>query len=182
MTRRLARLSKLCATAFVISTTHPVLALECTVHIVGVPDFDQVRLGLEPNNGHSSCFPTSGANWLAYIANHGCPDVMSGPRNWQLQENHGFVTNDVQILAELMEVNGKGTGGDHYRSTMQLWLDNFAPSNFTVQSIGSKNTFAPGPEHFYARLAVGLAPGPHLWRILSKVIYEWHADAATSFR
>ena len=33
--------------------------------------------------GAMFCVPTSAINWMAYIANHGYPDVSPGPGNWQ---------------------------------------------------------------------------------------------------
>jgi hypothetical protein len=131
---------------------------QCDVYRLGVPDFDQKRAGLNSNNGASACIPTSGADWLAYIANHGYPDVFSGPRDWQSPANYDFVTDQLQQLSDQMGVTGKGTNFTHYRETMQPWLDGFYPGKFTVQKIGSHDTYGHTPQELYFIIARGWLP------------------------
>jgi hypothetical protein len=132
---------------------------QCDVFLLGVPDFDQKREGLVPidgdaNNGASACVPTSGANWLAYIANHGYPAVFAGARDWQSQNNYHFVTTQIQVLMADMGTDGNGTPltyqhGDEPRAgydfVMQAWLNLFAPGKFIVQSAGTHSPHGPTP-------------------------------------
>lgn len=131
---------------------------QCSKQLFGVPDFDQVRLGLQPNNGNSACVPASGANWLAYISNYGYPDVMQGPRNWQLSEHYDFVSQVIQNLAVLMDTSTSGTSFRDYRSAMRVWLDTFAPGKFTVQSLSASGSYGPSPEDLYGLLELGWLP------------------------
>jgi Dockerin type I domain len=128
---------------------------ECNVYRWGVPDFDQVREGLVPINGYSACVPTSGADWLAYIANHGYSSVFDGPRDWQSQANYDFVTERIQLLAEYMHVSETGTDLGAYRAIMQGWLDTFAPGKFTVSRFNSHDHVAPTPPQLYFTEGIG---------------------------
>lgn len=175
MTGRFQMIPVFCAVVFSIHAERPVFAQDCSAQLLGVPDFDQVRQGLAPNNGNSACLPTSGANWLAYIANHGYPEVLDGPRNWQAPEHYDYVTNVIQVLAELMKVNNAGTNFNRYQETMQIWLDNFAPGAFAVQGIGSGKNYAPSPQQLYATLELGWLP------VLAFGGYDPHPELVSVF-
>jgi len=84
-----------------------------------VPDFDQVRgqvcferIGL-PNHGRGYCYPTSLANWLAYLANHGFPELASvgEPMDWELPGSavYNHVTAVIDELGTYMGTNANGT-------------------------------------------------------------------------
>jgi hypothetical protein len=134
---------------------------QCNVNIPGVPDFDQKREettdvpGL-PNDGKMYCAPTSATDWFAYIANHGLPEVLDGPRDWQSQDNYNFVTNRIADVGELMGTDGEdGTNGlGQYLGTVSH-LQATAPGAFTV----SQNTviagWSPTPEMLYDTLDNG---------------------------
>src|ERR1041385_5031942 len=88
-------------------------AAQCDWHVLNVPDFDQRRQdtpsvnGL-PGDGSMYCVPTSECNWLGYIANHGYPNVFSGPRTWQSGANYNCVTGRDAFLGTLMSTTATG--------------------------------------------------------------------------
>ncbi|MEO1277522.1 MAG: GC-type dockerin domain-anchored protein [Planctomycetota bacterium] len=87
---------------------------QCSVYRFGMPDFDQRRSGLL-NEGGSYCVPTATASALAYISNHGYPDVLGGPRDWQSQTHYDEITGVLASLGVLMFTDpDRGT-------TMPLW-------------------------------------------------------------
>ncbi len=97
-------------------------AAQCNLYRYGVPDFDQKRDAL-PNDGNMYCVPTSAVNWTAYIANHGWPLMMSGPRNWQAQANYNFVTSTDATMGVLMSTSATGgTTGGNGLSGLQSYL------------------------------------------------------------
>lgn len=121
-----------------------VLAVDpCTAVWPGMPDFDQRRaMGLDlegvfhpglPGNGGSHCAPTAALNMLAFIANNGYPQVLSGPRDWHSPVNYDFVTGALYNLGEAMgtTVDG-GTGFSGWNNAMRDWLNQVAPEHFEV--------------------------------------------------
>jgi hypothetical protein len=115
----------------------------------GMPDFDQVRatgpgaFGL-PNSGLMYCVPTATLNLMAYIANHGFPNVMDpGPQNWQSSSIYSTVG------VELLDIGGQmltdpfdGTGGFDWRDGARSYLD-FRSNAFTVSFYYANNNYAP---------------------------------------
>ena len=77
---------------------------QCTVYRLGMPDFDQKRSVL-PNDGRMYCVPTATTNALAYITNHGYPDLLDGPRDWQSQANYADISGLLGALGVVMQTN-----------------------------------------------------------------------------
>lgn len=138
----------------------PAGAQQCNVSIPGVPDFDQKRassgstMGL-PGDGDMYCVPTSTTDWLAYIANHGMPEVLDGPRNWQSQDNYDFVTDRIAYVGELMSTDAEdGTTWGAIPGTIG-YLQEKAPGAFTVTGQVAVAGFYPTPEGIYDAMANG---------------------------
>lgn len=107
-------------------------AAQCNLYLNGVPDFDQRRNSL-PNDGGMYCVPTSAVNLMGYIANHGVPGTLSGPRNWQSQANYGFVSGRLTTMGGLMDTDPfDGTYGGPAETGLETYLLVFAPGKFTV--------------------------------------------------
>lgn len=69
------------------------------------------------------CAPTSAVNWMAYIANHGYPQVSPGPGNWQGQEVYNEVSDTIRLMGEAMStIPNTGTGGDGIVAGLEAWL------------------------------------------------------------
>ncbi|MDP1660878.1 MAG: hypothetical protein Q8L55_03090, partial [Phycisphaerales bacterium] len=87
-----------------------------------VPDFDQRRSGLA-NNGNMHCVPTSHANMLAYISDHGFPPVFPNVTNSYWASEYGDITNNIFNLGSMMGTTGSGgTGGQGCIDGMTQWL------------------------------------------------------------
>ncbi len=82
---------------------------QCSVYRIDMPDFDQRRAAL-PNDGRMYCVPTATANALAYISNHGYPDVMGGPRDWSSSAQYGPVSTQLTILGGILMGTNPTTG------------------------------------------------------------------------
>jgi hypothetical protein len=105
---------------------------QCNLSRLGMPDFDQRRDDL-PSNGGMYCVPTSAINQMAYVANHGVPIALAGPRNWQAQVNYNFVTSRVDLMGDLMDTHpSDGTYGDPALAGLRAYLLAFAPGKFTT--------------------------------------------------
>jgi len=133
---------------------------QCNVNIPGVPDFDQKRAqapgvpGL-PNDGKMYCVPASATDWFAYIANHGLPEVLDGPRDWQSQDNYNFVTNRIANIGELMNTDAEdGTTLGQYLGTLSH-LQATVPGAFTVTENVAVAGLYPTPEMLYDALDGG---------------------------
>ncbi len=153
-------------------------------HIINMPDLDQQRFGLD-GNGAMHCVPAATMNLLGYAANHGFPDVLPGPQNWQLQQNHGYGTFMISMMGTMMGTsfvagdpnavppvpNGGGTSPANADAGLATWLESddnliwdshLTAPNFTVnfssiaKSLISGNI---GTMHFGRYDIVGTAPG-----------------------
>ncbi len=134
----------------------------CSINIPGVPDFDQKRAttsavpGL-PNDGAMYCVPTSATDWFAYISNHGVPEVLDGPRDWQSQDNYDFVTDRIKYIGELMSTDAEdGTTGLGPITGLVTHLQATAPGAFIV----TENYAIPGvyvlePEDLFNAMSNG---------------------------
>lgn len=108
--------------------------------ITHMPDLDQRRqegagvFGL-PGNGSMYCVPTSTMNMFIYAANHGFPNVLPGPGNWQSNSLYNAATINIFLLGEMMETDAReGTGGFEWRDGAIDWLNqNSEGAKFTVQ-------------------------------------------------
>jgi|GEM_PF-5023715 len=97
---------------------------QCSVYRLGMPDFDQRRSAL-PNDGRAYCVPTATANALAYISNHGQPDVFGGPRDWQSQGEYGYVNTQLTTMGLFMGTDPQdGTGVTGWRLTTEAYARN----------------------------------------------------------
>jgi hypothetical protein len=93
---------------------------QCTVYRIDMPDFDQQRATL-PNDGLMYCSPTATANALAYLSNHGYPDLFDGPRHWQSQTHDADVSDFLRVMGVLMSTSPTdGTDGAGWKSGMNL--------------------------------------------------------------
>lgn len=133
----------------------------CSINIPGVPDFDQKRAttstvpGL-PNDGAMYCVPTSATNWFAYIANHGVPEVLDGPRDWQSQDNYDFVTDRIKHIGQLMGTDAAGgTTGLGPISGLISHLQATAPNAFIVTGDHAAPLHTITPEHLFSAMSNG---------------------------
>lgn len=78
---------------------------------VGVPDQDQVRVGL-PNSGNCYCVPTSMMNMMMYIANHGYPQVTPGPGDYSGYDTYYEITNLLETLGAEASISPGGDDPD----------------------------------------------------------------------
>lgn len=144
--------------------------------ICGVPDIDQRKTasgdvdGL-PADGVCHCVPTSQANWLAYIANHGYDEVFPGPGNYQagppdFTEVYNRMTLAQGLLGQAMgtktdpEGDECGTNGSNAKTATEGWLDAFGVgSDFSVLVDGGdprlKDAVATAHLGGLVRLSVG---------------------------
>jgi prepilin-type processing-associated H-X9-DG protein len=133
---------------------------QCDVYRLDIPDFDQRReaapgiLGL-PNNGSVHCGPTAAMNWLAYITNHGYPEVLSGARDWQSGAHYNTVTSLINWLGTIMGTV-TGTYASDQGDGVTEWLEMTSPGNFTVAvHAPSGGSYAPSPEQIYELMTAG---------------------------
>jgi hypothetical protein len=126
------------------------------VQVVGMPDFDQRRANLA-SDGASHCVPTACINMMAYIANNGLPVMMNGPRNWQSQAQHDFVSGNIFIMGGLMGTTGTGgTGGAGAETGLRQWVDDHAPGLFTVTRLAvTSGEHAVTPQTLFDALSGG---------------------------
>ncbi|MBK8185425.1 MAG: hypothetical protein IPK63_21980 [Candidatus Competibacteraceae bacterium] len=161
--RRLAPLASgiaLCLTTLLAG--QPALGQSaCSINIPGVPDFDQKRAATStvpglPNDGAMYCVPTSATDWFAYIANHGVPEVLDGPRDWQSQDNYDFVTDRIKHIGELMGTDAEGgTTGLGPINGLVSHLQATAPNAFTVTGSVAAPGFILAPEHLFDAMSNG---------------------------
>ncbi len=107
--------------------------------------FDEPCIG---TGGAMYCFPTSAMNWMAYLANHGYPQVDPGPAaDWQSMDVYNLVGDAIEQMGALMETSGNGgTKGEEGRQGLEDWLAPQAPF-FSVIRIAKQETFCPRLEH-----------------------------------
>jgi hypothetical protein len=115
-------------------------------NIVNVPDVDQRRgdgpfTTALPGDGAMYCAPTAAMNWMAYIANHGYPQIGPGPGDWQLSgplhPEYNNMTNALASLGAKMYTDpATGTGDHDAKVGMQQWLG-------TTISIGDISALTP---------------------------------------
>jgi hypothetical protein len=134
---------------------------QCYYSRSGQPDFDQRRAasgtipGL-PGNGSMYCVPTAAVNVVGYIANHGYPGVMSGPRNWSSNTNYNYVTGRIATMGSLMSTDASdGTGGANGANGLMAYLVNTAPGKFVVCRQSASGFYAPTPQELAVSGAAG---------------------------
>jgi hypothetical protein len=133
----------------------------CSINIPGVPDFDQKRAttstvpGL-PNDGAMYCVPASATDWFAYIANHGVPEVLDGPRDWQSQDHYDFVTDRIKHIGQLMGTDAEdGTTGLGPITGLVSHLQATAPNAFIVTGDHATPLHTITPEHLFNAMSNG---------------------------
>jgi len=100
--------------------------------VTKVPDFDQRRSGLA-NNGNNHCVPTSAINWMAYIANHGYPNLAPGTGWWQSASLYNTATFAINLQGINMGTSGTGgTGLTGAVDGMKTWFNNSPYPGFFV--------------------------------------------------
>lgn len=94
--------------------------------------------------GGMYCFPTSGIDWMAYLANNGYPQIDPGPTlNWQSMDVYNLIGEKIDEMGELMNTSASGgTGGENGRAGIEAWLTPYDPL-FIVMRISTQNTYAP---------------------------------------
>jgi hypothetical protein len=119
--------------------------------ICNVPDIDQRRAdngivaGL-PNEGKMYCIPTSGMNWLAYIANHGYPQYFPGPGNWgpepyPAEPHYHKMTSALKLLGFMMSTDqNDGTYLGPAKSALEVVLNPFL---FVVSGYETTASYSP---------------------------------------
>ena len=117
------------------------------VKLSQLPDLDQFRtsgggsFGL-PGNGGAHCVPTSAINLMAYIANHGFPQVGPGPGNWQLQSKYTEAGFAILQMGQFMDTDPvDGTGGADGLDGLKSWLNGHP--EFTATTYSAANNYAP---------------------------------------
>jgi hypothetical protein len=109
-----------------------------------VPDFDQRRATL-PNDGNMYCVPTSATNWMAYIANHGYPELDPGTGNWQSPSLYGSATLAVLFMG--LQMNTSATGGTGLEDALLGMQTQFLNSPYSLQFIvigqNASNSYFP---------------------------------------
>jgi streptogramin lyase len=136
--------------------------------ICQVPDIDQVRTGSIsplifglPNEGKMYCLPTSAMNWIAYIANHGYPQVQPFPGDWELgpptnTDVYNLMSLQLSSLGGVMKTDPfNGTSGDNAQKGLQEWLDTDAPGHFVVSNYYAKGSYSPQLHHMGIAASMG---------------------------
>jgi hypothetical protein len=90
------------------------------------------------------CVPTATLNIMAFIANHGFPELMDpGPRNWQSDSIYNTVSVELFGMGNLMLTDPHdGTSGFGWRDGAKLYVD-FRSNAFTVSHYFANNNYAP---------------------------------------
>lgn len=122
--------------------------------IDNVPDLDQKRESSRdgtvdglPNGGKMHCVPTSAINWMAYIANHGYPNLGPGPGDWEVSPpghlaEYNYITGTIFLMGLLMHTDPvNGTGG--VKDAVQLYLDTAYPDHFIVAEVFAQEDWSP---------------------------------------
>ncbi|MCH7591993.1 MAG: hypothetical protein IH989_04325 [Planctomycetes bacterium] len=107
--------------------------------------FDEPCFG---TGGAMYCFPTSAISWMAYLANHGYPQVDPGPASdWESMDVYNLVGDAIEQMGVLMETTGNGgTKGEEGRLGLRDWLAPQFPL-FSVVRHAKQETYCPRLEH-----------------------------------
>ena len=104
-----------------------------SVVIDGMPDFDQVRVGLE-QNGVGHCVPTVLTDFAAYAAAHGYPTLSPGAQSWtywQQQSQFQPITFVINTLGGMLGTD-PATGGTGYYGLTGGFHDWFPSQDFAL--------------------------------------------------
>jgi hypothetical protein len=117
----------------------------------GLPDFDQMRLGLSQAlqfPGDSHCGPAAGTNMSVFAAENGFPELLPDQvgLDWEAAGNYGAGTLLVKSLAAPMKcgcVNDPSTGGTRPQGFSDGLVFKLATRKVTVRSHFPVGLFAP---------------------------------------
>jgi hypothetical protein len=151
----------LCLAGLAATCSHA--AAQCDGYRPFIPDFDQRResapgiVGLA-NNGSMHCVPTSCMDLIAYINDHGCPELTLGANyDWSDPSTYNVVSVYIAYLATLMGTDADGTTINGTLDGLQDFFAERSPGNFVVSRISYSNGIAPSPLGLLnAKLAGGL--------------------------
>ncbi len=116
--------------------------------IVHMPDLDQSRadggfLSGLPGNGNAYCVPTSTVDLMAYIANHGFPEVAPGAGNWQLSSMYQPATDTIEFMGQLMSTHPQdGTNGNGWFIGAWAWILTHG-NKFVVNQYSANGNYSP---------------------------------------
>lgn len=136
-----------------------------TVHLDGVPNFDQLRdfntapfgdypeaiLGLA-NGGKQFCVPTSTTEWMSFLANRGYPNLHPGvganTGSWETGHaglaQYNLVNFSIVVMSINMNTNVyDGTHGNDAQIGAQNTLDASYPGQFTTINLSADNSGFP---------------------------------------
>lgn len=138
---------------------------QCDVYRPGIPDFDQRRetnLPLVwgvPNNGSGHCIPASALDVVAYMANHGAPQLMFGHEyDWADPANYNGVSALLTYLGVLMNTDAGGTGSTGFVNGMVAFFNERAPGQFVVSTQAWADGVPPSPFDMHSTIALGGFP------------------------
>ncbi|MHC5029075.1 MAG: hypothetical protein ACYTGR_20180, partial [Planctomycetota bacterium] len=115
--------------------------------VAHMPDLDQKRAGSEaqgglPGEGSMYCVPTSIMNLFAYAANHGFPQLLPGPANWQSQSNYVTASDFLRIFGALCGTDPQdGTAHGPAASAAQVWI--LPVGSFVVDEATADGDWSP---------------------------------------
>lgn len=115
--------------------------------IYHMPDFDQKRDTL-PGGGSAYCVPTSTMNVMAYVGNHGFPEVLPGSGNWQDPANYVLMSNLLGVMGSVPLMNtdpSTGTTGGQQLNGANAWLPD---EKFVVNQTYTGGFWAPKIQDF----------------------------------
>jgi hypothetical protein len=112
---------------------------QCDVYRPNIPDFDQRRedapgiFGLQWN-GSSHCVPSSVSDFVAYINNHGAPELLlNQPYDWSdYSGTYNYAGVLIGYLGFLMDTTSGGTGYSSFVTGMTDFFNDRAPDKFVV--------------------------------------------------
>jgi hypothetical protein len=150
---------------------------QCNVYRPNLPDLDQRRefgpgvAGL-PWDGGSHCIPTSVADIVAYMSNHGAPELTGNVSyNWQNPASYNIATSMIDSLGVAMLVDEGGTSFSAGAPGLQTWLDLRAPGKFVVTTRSWRYNDPASPFGIAQTMLAGGFP------ILARGTYEWEASS-----
>lgn len=120
---------------------------EFRYEVTNLADLDQVRSAL-PNCGLNHCVPTTTADLLAYVANHGFPEVPPGPGAWMSPALYPQATAAISSFGAAMGTDpSDGTNRSQWVAAL-AGIPGFVdpllpPSTFTVTAMFAKGEYRP---------------------------------------
>lgn len=125
--------------------------------VAHMPDFDQHRAAL-PNDGKMYCAPTATINLMAYLANHGYPNLNPGSGYWQLPSKYNDATAAILIAGGLFMATDPddGTKTSKWFNGTRAWLNNSPYADqFIVFSYAQSGSYFPRVHNLAASASNG---------------------------